>query len=71
MQISVMMSFQVLHEEIEFTMPDITEELNNLSYRLQMKGKFYIKMMIREVAAAFPETIKVTDKNLNKSLTRH
>ena len=35
-----------------------------------MKGKFYIKMMVREVAAAIPETIKVTDKNLNKSLTR-
>ena len=44
---------------------------NNVSYRLQRKRKFYIKMMVNGVAAAIPETIKVTDNNLSKSLTRH
>ncbi len=32
---------------------------------------FYIKMMVIGVAAAIPETIKVTDKNLSKSLTKY
>lgn len=45
--------------------------MNNVSYRSQIKRKLYIKMMVNGVAAAIPETIKVTDNNLSKSLTRH
>lgn len=44
---------------------------NNVSCRLQMERKLYIKTMVNGVAAAIPETIKVTDNNLSKSLTRH
>ncbi len=36
-----------------------------------MKRELYIKMMVNGVAAAIPETIKVTDNNLGKSLTGH
>ena len=44
---------------------------NNVSCRLQMKRELYIEMIINGVAAAIPETIKVTDNDLSKSLTRH
>ena len=36
-----------------------------------MKRELYIEMIINGVAAAIPETIKVTDNDLSKSLTRH
>ena len=44
---------------------------NNVSCRLQMKHKLYIKMKVNGVATAIPETIKVSDNDLSKSLTRH
>lgn len=42
-----------------------------MSCRLQMKHKLYIKMKVNGVATAIPETIKVNDNDLSKSLTGH
>ena len=42
-----------------------------MSCRLQMKHKLYIKMKVNGVATAIPETIKVSDNDLSKSLTGH
>ena len=36
-----------------------------------MKHKLYIKMKVNGVATAIPETIKVSDNDLSKSLTGH